>query len=97
MVPDDKEKVHRLDDINKRLYGSDEKNIPRHRQGVLHQINHTVSSAWNDDRTQKVVETVQAVSTNSSFFKKFFVGAIVFFVFAMGIGLYMFFGGSGNV
>ena len=93
----DNDKPHRLDDIQKRLYSPSPNAIPHRKQGLLHQVNHTVSDIWKDDRTEAVKEKVQVVSMNSSFFKKFFFASIVFFIIALGIGAYIFFSGSNNI
>lgn len=93
----DNEKPHRLEDITKRLYSNNPNALPRHKQGILHQVNHAAQTVWQDDTTQKVVTKVTDASLNTSLFKKFFYGSIGFFIVALGIGLFMFFSGSNNV
>jgi hypothetical protein len=97
MLSDENEKPHRLDDIQKRLYSQNPKAIPKTRTGILHQVNHTVSSAWNSAPVEAVSNTVKTVGMQSSLFKKFFIGTVVFFIIAVLIGLFLFFGGSGGV
>jgi hypothetical protein len=93
----DNEKPHRLDDIEQRLYSPNPNATPRRKQGLLHQVGHTVSDAWKAEYTEAVKEKVKVVSMNSSFFKKFFIASIIFFVVALGIGLFIFFSGSNNI
>ncbi len=97
MFPEDNEKTHRLEDLEKRLYSADPKSIPVRRPSVLHQVGHTVSSAWNNEHVEKVVDTAQTFSMRSSLFQKFFFGALIFFIIALGIGLFLFFAGNGGV
>lgn len=97
MLSDENEKPHRLDDIQKRLYSQNPKAIPKTRNGILHQVNHTVSSAWNSAPVEAVSNTVKTVGMQSSLFKKFFIGTVVFFIIAVLIGIFLFFGGSGGV
>lgn len=97
MLSEENEKPHRLDDIQKRLYSPNPKAIPKTRTGILHQVNHTVSSAWNSAPVAAVSNTIKTAGMQTSLFKKFFIGTIVFFVVAVLIGLFLFFAGSGGV
>ncbi len=96
-MSEDNEKPHRLDDIEKKLYSPNPNALPKRRTGMLHQVNHAVSSVWNNQHTVAAVDTVKTISMKTSFFKKFFIGSMVFFTIAIMIGLFLFFGGSGGV
>ncbi len=97
MLQGDNEKPHRLEDIERRLYSANPNALPKRRQGILHQVNHAVSTAWNSEPVTQTVSKAADISMQTSFFKKFFIGSLVFFVVALAIGLFLFFGGSGGV
>ena len=97
MVPGDNEKPHRLEDIQKRLYSPNPNAIPPKRPGVLHQIGHTVSGVWSDEKTEQVINKVQDVSMRSSTFKKIFIGSLIFFIIALVIGAFLFITGGNSV
>ncbi len=97
MQPGENEKPHRLDDIQQKLYSPNPNALPKRRTGVLHQVNHAVSSAWNSKPVTAVSDSVKNVGMQTSFFKKFFIGTVIFFIIAVLIGLFLFFGGSGGV
>ncbi len=96
-MPEDNEKPHRLEDIQQRLYSTNPNAIPKRRSGILHQVNHAVSSAWNNETVVKAVDSAKTFSMKTSLFKKFFIGSIVFFSIAILIGLFLFFAGNGGV
>lgn len=97
MLPGDNEKPHRLDDIEKRLYSQNPNATPPRRPGILHQVNHTVATAWNSEPVTRVVDNAASFSMQTSVFKRFFIGSIIFFVIALIIGIFLFFGGNGGV
>jgi hypothetical protein len=88
---------HKIEDINKKLYSPRENAIVPKREGVLHKVSKNVSETWNSEKAEEIKQNVKKVASNSSFFKKFFIGSSIFFVCAVLFGLYMFFGGGSSV
>jgi len=96
-MPDDK---HKIEDIKSRLYDREDTVTNRHREGVLHPIEHAVDRAWKTEAKPQIDNftldnTMRKPRT--SFFKKFFIGAIVFFMCALGFAGYMFYTGGVSV
>jgi hypothetical protein len=94
MIQDENEKPHRLEDIQKKLYSPNPNALPKRRLGVLHQVNHAVTTAWNSEPVTKATDSVKTFSMQSSFFKKFFIGTLVFFAIAVLLGVFLFFSGN---
>ena len=96
-MPDDK---HKIEDIKSRLYDREDTVTNRHREGVLHPINHKVDTIWKTDAVSPnnnfTLET-QMKKPRTSFFKKFFIGAVVFFICTLGFAGYMFYSGGASV
>lgn len=86
------EKISKIEDVKRKLYDRNSGVSIGERQGVLHQIPHDVSSQWVDDEN-----TVMKKTPQSKFFKYFFIGAFVFFLFAIVFAGYMFVRGSTSV
>jgi hypothetical protein len=99
MIPNDNEQPHRLEDVQKRLYSKNPNAIPKRRLGVLHPVGHTVSNDWTAEPTKKeaVVTLMKDASMQSSFFQKFFIAAIIFFLISAGVGFFLFLSGSNSV
>ncbi len=94
--PNEKEKIsNRLDTVSKRLYSKDPHAISGHREGVLHPSAPEIKTTWSD--TPSSPQLLQRFKLPASVFKKFFIGAIVFFLLATGYALYSFFGGGNSV
>lgn len=100
MLPTGEEQPHGIEDITKKLYSRDENAIQPDRAGVLHTIKHKVQNTWTPERKEQVAQVAQVLSdtaTKTSFFKKFFVGAGIFFVFAIALAAYFFLNGSRSI
>jgi len=85
------EKPSKIEETKQSLYdrNSDDHTEPRH--GVLHQINFNVDKNWGKE------SNTMAKKNNTTFFKKFFIATIIFFVFAIAFASYMFLRGSTSV
>ncbi len=95
------EKDSKIEDLRNKLYEKEDVISSRHREGVLHRVGHDVSSDWKDDYTKEELENmkrkIREEKPKSSFFKKFFIGAFVFFLFAVGFSVYKFYNGDSSV
>lgn len=85
------ENMNRIEDIKRSLYNREEGNATRRKEGVLHQITRNVPNSW------KGTEEDVNMKKPSSFGKKFFMIAVLFFVVAVAFSLFMFFRGAGTV
>jgi hypothetical protein len=96
-MPDDK---HKIEDIKRRLYDREDTVTNRPREGTLHPIDHKVDTMWKADAaspTNSFSLNNSMRKPRTSFFKKFFIGAIIFFVCALGFAAYMFYSGGVSV
>ena len=93
MPPKKHEKSH-IEKLKDKLYSPKSKNKPKVR-GDLYSDEHVTSTEWKKDVVPPLKRHKNLL--DNSMFKKFFFGAIIFFVVAMGFGAYMFFGGSNTV
>lgn len=86
---------HHLDDLDKKLYASDERQLPHRRTAVLSDVRRIAKREWpHVEATAR--DAMKTVSTSTSLFKKFFLGAGAIFLLALCYAGYMFFFG-GNV
>lgn len=92
MSPDKKSKIEHL---KERLYSPKSKNIEEKPRGVIYEDPHSVSGAWPKEPTMTHKKRKNLL--HNSMFRKFFIGAIIFFVLSVGFGMAMFFGGSNTV
>ena len=89
---------NRIEDIKRHLYDREDTTSARRTVGVLHPIVHKVSQVWQstkDSGSNVVAPPLRTPPT--SFFKKFFWGALLFFVGAVLFGVYMYFSGGISV
>jgi len=98
MEEKDTEGMDNIDELSKKLYNINPDSVPRKRQGVLHRIDPIISRGW-DNATNAVNRATDEIQKkkNTPFFKKFFIGSLIFFVLAISFGLIRFFGGGNTV
>jgi len=89
-----RERPSKIDDLRKRLYIKEDKNILRRRHGILHDTEKTTPEAWEGSEKDK---EKTPLLNKSPAFKKFFIGALIFFGFTLIIVLYQFIGGHNEV
>jgi len=88
MPEDDKNKI---EDIKKHLYDPNDHTVNHQREGILHQINHNVSSEWNDTKIKKEDNMSHKLKKPPvSIFKKFFIISFIFFIGTLGFAYYKF-------
>ena len=92
MLPNKKTKIERL---KERLYSPKSKNIEEKPRGAIYEDPHAVSGNWTKEPA--VMHKKKKNLLQNSMFRRFFIGAIVFFVLSVGFGMAMFFGGSNTV
>jgi hypothetical protein len=88
----------RIEDIKRRLYDREDTVTNRPREGVLHQVHHQVDSSWKEDNVKESdSNNTKMRKPSTSFSKKFFTAALVFFLFAIGFAFYMYSTGGSSV
>lgn len=92
MPPKKKSRIERL---KERLYSPKSKDMTAKPRGDIYDQPHLVSSVWTKDAPVAVKKRKNIL--HNSMFRKFFFGAVGFFILALGFGAYMFFGGSNTV
>lgn len=93
-MPPKKEKTH-IEKLRDKLYSLKQKGVKEKPRAAVFEDPHTVSTSWKQDEIKPMKKRKNLLQ--NTMFKKFFLGAIIFFVVAIGFGLFMFFGGSNTV
>ncbi len=81
----------KLEQLNRSLYSRNEDLVPKEKRTPVSERSYSVPDSWNDpnfDFSEK-----NMVHKNSSFFGKFFLASLVFFLLAAGLSAFIFFGG----
>lgn len=86
------ESENKIEDVKRHLYDPNDHVMGHQREGILHQINHKVSSDWQDSQTVENDDTMNRKINKPpmSPFKKFFIISAIFFVGALGFAFYKF-------
>ena len=85
------ENKNRIEDVKRNLYDPNDKSMSHQTEGVLHQVNHDVSSEWKDSQSNQEDNMKDKFKKPSgSIFKKFFIVALIFFIGALGFAFYKF-------
>jgi len=89
----------RIEELKRKLFSKDSRLIRPQKHGTLHDIYYPTSGNWKHDELKKKEDPKFMATTQNktSFFKKFFIFSIIFFIISGIFALYMFFGGSRNV
>jgi len=81
----------KIEDVKSHLYDHGDKSSGHHFEGELHKIKYKVDEEWKrDEKLQNDLEKNEMRKPKSSIFKKFFIGAIIFFIGAIGFAFYKF-------
>lgn len=81
------EKRSKIEDIKSHLYDLGDKSSGHHFEGELHEVKYKVNQEWEGPDNLNKNEMRQP---RTSIFKKFFIGAIIFFIGAIGFAFYKF-------
>lgn len=90
-MPENKNSMHKIEDIKSNLYDRQAKSFDYHKEGILHEEKYKVSKEWEK------IDMSPKKQKNSSIFKTFFIFAILFFVGALGFAGYKFYKGGSVV
>ena len=88
---------NKIEDIKRHLYDREDTTTNRPHEGTLHPISHQVPSSWHVKQKELDTTDTKYKKPPMSPFKKFFIGAFVFFIFALGFSGYMFMKGGSSV
>jgi hypothetical protein len=83
----------KIEDMKRNLYDPNNKSIDQRREGVLHQVHHDTPLEWKNDKVNEkdnMKDKDKYKKPPVSIFKKFFLGALIFFVGALAFAFYKF-------
>lgn len=82
---------NKIEDIKRRLYDPKDTAIDNRHEGVLHPRKFSVPGEWKKEELPPNTQLQsQMKKPPTSFFKKFFIAALIFFVGALGFAFYMY-------
>lgn len=81
-----------IDRLKRTLYSRNEKLVPKTQRTQVAPKEFDVPSAWGDKPDYSISPEV-IVKRNNSFFNKFLIGSLIFFVISVCIAVFIFFGG----
>lgn len=82
----------RIERLRRTLYSRNEKFIPRDIKTPIEKKEYDVPTNWGGEHNYDI-KPEMVVKRNNSFFNKFLVGSVAFFVIAVAVALFIFFGG----
>ena len=93
---DEKEKLNRIEDMKTKLNSRNYEPKIIHRDNLTHEVGKDIPDSWGEEKKEKF-DFKDDMFKKTSFFKKFFIYSIIFFVLAISYALYMFFAGGNTV
>lgn len=82
----------RIERLKQSLYSRDESRVPQEKRTPVQSSEFNVQKDWGTPKSFAFTEEPMA-GRNNSFFNRFLLGSIIFFVLALGVALFIFFGG----
>ncbi len=86
---------NRIEKLNRDLYVRNESKLRKMRPGVLTPESFNANKEWKEEPKKEKEEDMSKIQP--SHFKKFFIGALIFFLIAIGFAVFKFFGGTNTV
>jgi len=102
-LPSDKrapnENTSRIRDLKRKLYSRNRDVLKgRKRRSTLHPTSYTATQNWKTKAPKKsIAQHLNKLSPKVSFFKKFLIFSIIFFVAALSFAIFVFYGGSNTI
>jgi hypothetical protein len=93
-MPEPDEPLHKIEDIKRKLYDPAYPSVKHRTEGTLHSVHHEIPHEWED---VVVSGELKHSPPPTTLFKKFFIGALIFFVCAILFGVIMYLRGSDTV
>ncbi len=85
-------KKDRLENLKQSLYSRNEDMVPKEKRTPVSGQDYTVPPDWGDDKGFDFSDKKMS-QKNNSFFNKFFLISVIFFILALGVAAFIFFGG----
>ena len=82
----------RLERLKRSLYSRNENLVPKEKRTPVSEKEYTVPTSWGGNGGFDF-STNNMSNKNNSFFNKFFLAAVIFFILAIGLAAFIFFGG----
>src|SRR3989344_3216107 len=89
-MPDKEESS--IERLKKTLYSRNEKIIPKEKRTSMQNLDMEAPTSWGQAKSFQFSPEMMS-RKNSSFFNKFLIGSLVFFVVSLGVAIFIFFGG----
>jgi hypothetical protein len=90
-------KKNKIDKLKERLYSPKSKGLSLKPRATIYEDPHNTSDEWQKDVTQPKKSKERKSLLANTIFRKFFIGAVLFFVLAIIFGLVMYFKGANTV
>ncbi|HAS81061.1 MAG: hypothetical protein UR25_C0005G0025 [Candidatus Nomurabacteria bacterium GW2011_GWE1_32_28] len=87
---DDKDKLNRIEELKSKLFNKNYKIRVEHHESFPHFQQRDVVDSW-ENKEEKEHNSSNKFSMETSFFKKFFIFSIIFFVLSLGYASYIYF------
>ncbi len=81
-----------IERLKRKLYSRNDALVPKEKRSPVQGFENTVPTNWGQPNAFDISPEVMT-KKNNSFFNKFLLGSFIFFVLALGVALFMFFGG----
>ncbi|OHA93431.1 MAG: hypothetical protein A3H52_01890 [Candidatus Zambryskibacteria bacterium RIFCSPLOWO2_02_FULL_39_26] len=89
-MPDKEESS--IERLKKTLYSRNEKIIPKEKRTSMQNLDMEAPTSWGQAKSFQFSPEMMS-RKNNSFFNKFLIGSLVFFVVSLGVAIFIFFGG----
>lgn len=81
-----------IERLKRNLYSRNENLIPKEKRSTISSNELNVKNDWGDNPTFNI-SAADMVKRNNSFFNKFLLGSLLFFVLSLGVAVFIFYGG----
>lgn len=98
MLPSDKDKLNRIEELKAKLFSKNYQTRIEHRDKLSHLDTKNIPDEWKDDqKDDSDLSSSKKLFLKTSVFKKFFIFSIIFFILTLGYASYVFFAGGNTV
>ncbi len=95
MSEEEKEKLHKLEDVKTKLFSKSYKSLQIKRSGIFSRKHYDVPDTWAEDGQKEAL--AQKIFLKTSLFKKFFIFSLCFFGLAVAFAAYILLSGGNTV
>lgn len=83
----------KIENLRSKLYSRDENLIQKEERSTMEKNDIDVQTTWGDERSFQMTQEDMTKKGSNSFFNKFLLGSLVFFVISLSVAAFIFFGG----